>query len=318
MLKGGGGLDTPQFAQAERLAGIQGDLAEQLFRETAPIRGSLFGTGGTPARTVRRPISLAARPSEAMISDTGQLTYRDPREPFAGGTGGNGGFVEETIPGTPGTPGILQRLLEETAPPAIRLPPAVQIPPEIVTPQERETIEAQYGTAGERLLTRGVRGGALGQSLMELETARARDITGLESTRAVSDRARRLQQSFLDREFAIQQQELDRQASLQTSEMRRQAAQLAMGGAAQGVGMGQAGISSATGTNLAMANLASQQRAQTLGLMGQMGQTAGLTYGLRGGTAGAGKKASSAAPAALPGAVGMAPELQFLLGLGTL
>ena len=271
----GGGPSSPSFAQAERLSGIQGDFAEKLFAETTPLRASLFGSPGTPGtRTVRRVPTAGSVGLSGMVeplsygpgsyAPDAEGIWRPQGETLALSPGGiprspSEAFTEEIVetPGTPGTPGILAKLLEESAPPAIRLPPSIQIPPEIVTPQERETIEAQYGTAGERLLSRGVRGGALGQSLTELETARARDITGLESTRAVSDRARRLQQSFLDREFAIQQQELDRQALLETSGMRRQAANLAMGGQAQAVGQGLSGISSAAGTSLGLADLES-------------------------------------------------------------
>lgn len=331
MPKGGGGYNSPQSQQAERLAGIQGDMAQQLFKETGPLRGSLFGSPGTPATSVMRRVPITgsdggftgmvtpppsllsyglgdyAPDAEGIWRPTGRSVELQPGGFGTGGGGGDGGGfrdVEEWTPGTPGTPGILQAMLGETAPPAIRLPPAVQIPPEIVTPQERETIEGQYGTAGTRLLSQGVRGGALGASLTNLETARARDITGLESARAVSDRARRLQQSFLDREMNIQQQELDRGALLETSGMRRGAVATALGGTGQAIGLGQAGISSAGGTNLALADLAAKERAQTLGLIGQAGQTAGLAYGLRGSGAGAG--AGAGKKAAAPGVgVGM-------------
>jgi len=133
--KGGGGGTAASETQAR--------LAEQLFKQSGPLRDLLFGVPGTGP--------VGAVPRGGFFDREGTFIETSPD-------------VAAT-PGTPGAPGMLENLL--------RNPPGA--------PFERDVLESQFGRARENLLgSTPIRGGQLGSSLANLEAQRALGVTGLE------------------------------------------------------------------------------------------------------------------------------------------
>ena len=136
---------------ASGAAGQQAAIANQLFQETGPLRGLLFGTPGTPA--------TAGIPGGWSFGREGDIN--PPRE--AG---------PQWLPGTPGQPagagrpGLIEGVL--TGP--------------NVFPAERDVLERQFSRARENIISAGPARGGLQSSLLAAnEAERAFGVTGLES-----------------------------------------------------------------------------------------------------------------------------------------
>ena len=125
-------------------AGQQAEIAQQLFRQSGPLRDLLFGTPGTSA--------VAAQPGRFIPGNESE------------------GFQFPGIAGSPavlGTSGLLQGLLTQ---------------PTGVFPAERDTLESQFSRAREGILSGGpARGGLQSTLLANLESERAAGLTGLAS-----------------------------------------------------------------------------------------------------------------------------------------
>lgn len=167
--KGGGG-------GAEEAAALQARIASELYGQSQPIRGALFGTPGTPAvpasgtdlRRIREIDTLlkyghtdVPEGNEDIPLTSGeQAALKSERRALQEGSGG--------IPATPGTPGLLPDFLQTG-----NLPLALDMP----LTSYREGIEDQFQNVEQNIINSvGAKGGQLRDLLADAQISRARSV----------------------------------------------------------------------------------------------------------------------------------------------